>query len=179
MSPEPVVGRKGDSVVHLDIDPRRNVCAEMPGSNVEAPLRVGQARKPDCVDKVCWQRSGGNVLDSFRFLVDFESGREHHDLFNGNWESDRTKCAGFPIHCVATISVLLRVSPSHASVCQETELAPDHDELCANEVDITVRRILVFNGLNHDMDRSCVTLRRGKALVDICGRGSSMTGLLS
>ncbi len=118
-------------------------------SNVDAPFRVGQTRDPYCVNEVGRQRRSRDVLDSSGFLVDFESGGDKYAVLDGNWESDPTKRSSFPIQSVPTIAVLLRVGPANASAPYETELFPDHEELCANQIDITVRCILVLDGL-HD-----------------------------
>jgi len=116
-------------------------------SNVDAPFRVGQTRDPYCVNEVGRQRRSRDVLDSFGFLVDFESGGDKYAVLDGNWESDATKRSSFPIQSVPTIAVLLRVGPANASAPYETELFPDHEELCANEVDITIRCILMLDSL--------------------------------
>ena len=53
----------------------------------------------------------------------------------------------FPIHGVPAITVLLCIGPANSGAHHEGEFFPDHEELCANEVDIAVRCIPVLDGL--------------------------------
>src|SRR6202034_3287351 len=136
-------------IVCLNVDPWRDICSQMPCSNVEAPFGVGQTRKPYCVDEVCGQRCGRDKLDSFRFLVNFKSGRDHHKVLDRDGESESAERSGFPIHGVTTIAVFLCIGPANSGIRHETELFSEHDEFCTNEVDITVRRILVLDSLHN------------------------------
>ena len=82
-----------------------------------------------------------------RFLVDFKSWGDDQEVLYWNWESDSPERASFPIQGVPTKAVLLCVGAANAGAPYKTELFPDHEEFCANEVDITVRCIRVLDGL--------------------------------
>lgn len=144
---EPEVGCNGERVVCLNVEPRSDVRAEVTGPNVDAPFRVGQTREPYCVNEVSRQRRSGDVLDSSGFLVDFESWGNKYAVLDGNRESDSTERASLPIQGIPAVAVLLCVGSANAGAPYKTELFPDHEEFCANEVDITVRCILVLDGL--------------------------------
>jgi hypothetical protein len=146
-SSEPIVGRDSERVVYLNVEPWSDVRAEVTGSNVDAPFRVGQTRDPYCVNEVGRQRRSRDVLDPSGFLVDFESRGDKDAVFDGNWESDPTKRASFPIQGIPTIAVLLSVGPPDTRTSHKTEFFPDHEEFCPNEIDVTVGRIFVLDGL--------------------------------
>jgi hypothetical protein len=55
----------------------------------------------------------------------------------------------------------LGIGSANAGATYKTKLFPDHEEFCANEVDITVRGIRVLDGLYDE---------------GICGRDSSPAG---
>ena len=122
----------------------------MTGSNVEAPFRIGQTRDPYCVDKISGQGCGRDIFDSSRLLVDFESRGDNHKFLDGNWESDPAERPSFPIYRVPTIAVLLCVGPANPSVRYESELFPDREKLCADQIDIAVGCVLVLNRLDDE-----------------------------
>ena len=146
-SSEPVVGRNGECIVYLDVDSGSQNCTEMACSNVDTPFRVRKTSDSYRVDEVSRQGCGRNILDSSGFLVDFKSWGDHQNVLYRNWESEAAECPSLPIQGVPTIAVLLGIGSANASAPYEAELFPDHEEFCANEVDITVRCILVVDGL--------------------------------